>query len=680
MDSLMSTIARIAYLHESVALEAWDIIRDRMERDPHQERVGWGQQAGRINLSDPVLYFTNRFKTLPIGYEEYEMRRRWTYYRRLLNFHLPIQVEAFRSAGSYEDKDLVDAIRDDAQRDTASKNAWQTTDSLCKQSAWDVAIRMSLPDVIDWFPAALTETNGYTFSAIAEYAGYLRAKSAIPSLADRATLPIQGPLQAYYSAIKALGLMGDTLAVDALLRVTVDSSRVPLDLVLSIATVTHDTRSFSKLLSALESNETSDGMWLACAAATERILAANYPLEATDRQRLNAIVARDAVQTKDGYNLIISALGFLEIDEDQVNILRSLADGSKMETVRNKTLQTLARWNKFEAPFMHAALGLSEDPNSTGSYFLPIIRNRRIGVSDSETPSMETIFTIAVLFSIEPPRYMPAVLDVMSKGSSQEVWQLLGPALHGENLPDEVVTYFAEFLASDRGPFLGEPGLEALRAARPNLIFEILAPDGTPSFRSDWKAAVVREYSRAVDCGADKNSAVNAFIPLLRDPVRLVRYRAGRGLSLIEGDALFDACSMLKESDNSQDRTWGIEAASWLLDERKFVSFLDSALVDREKSVRQSAQASLTDRKRRHRADYYCSKICDKAVSGPLDVWHYAQALEHSCDDDSAWRLEEAAACAEVQSSMRAWLYWQAKKIQDSWERKEREWSEPRLE
>jgi hypothetical protein len=179
--------------------------------------------------------------------------------------------------------------------------------------------------------------------------------------------------------------------------------------------------------------------------------------------------------------------------------------------------------------------------------------------------------------------------------------------------------------------------------------------------------------------------AVRLLAKLLNDATYAVCRASARAMAKLDRSALKGICLGWAKSGRTDLRKRAAETSGWLADaavDPPNIAVHNDLLVDAEHQVRQAAEQSLADSRRRHWADFYLGKFQKPATEANdfvFATYPYGRALSHIADDMILRNLGKMILNYELAPNIRHWFAQLLKEAEKNWTKTTKEWLQPWL-
>jgi hypothetical protein len=676
--------------------EVWQLLTDLAEERPdefsHEFYLGKTAPSCNSVLVVPVM--------LEWLGKETEGRNNPAWGRYLIGLRLEECVRPRQLKGWEQSLNTaaIELLRQDACQDTGVDGFWTTEEDMVKKKAWETVLRAGHADALNWFDeAVVSETGRFLQQKIIECFALFRFES-LPEIIMKWITEEYDELSARkdsrefmrrMAAFRMARSSASREAFDALLNFGfTHQGKAMMQSVYALTEVAlhlignGDTSVVDELVEAAV-DRAQEHQRAAAAYALDHI-AFRFPsllLKHADR-----IVPTLYDPRREHYErgTLISVLGQLSEWQIPDELLRDMevwaheSDG----WVQGSSLEALAR---------HERLHKCHDLLSK------VLRLQRVGEKWDLEPNVERFkgapHIIGLLYHNHPEAFTPAIASLVRTLdwlSIPQVFETLRYS-HGEPnqsaLPRAIKDALVERIREKQSRTFGETEIFRLLA---ELTPKELTQEQWRGFWDNWlpdsRAALADALGEANLESATRGGAISHLQSLTGDGQYAVRRAAYRGLARQSMDALYRLCLSWSVASNVEVRQRVAEACGWLEGVNTedgsdaFEKLYQDLVTDREKSVREAAERTWKERRKRLWAEQYLSIIMN--VKGQtneeiLAAWRYGEALVHIGDDSCIRALREHLSKESLPPNTRYWIQQIIEKMQENWRKTTREWPEP---
>jgi len=659
-NSLLWVIADLALANPEEADTIWEAIETEITPSSLRTIEGAGNVTSQINSPKVVDFFLRQINTSTVSGDGVTggISPHYQIYNRMRNLSCSRHIDAYHHSSVRHSIELIEGIRQDACMDTAKETTWTTVESRLKRMAWDIGLRLNLDKITEWFPEALVEASSYVFGAVANLAGYIRATSAMPILHSMVKKE-DTEITAGVASIRALGNIGTRVAFDVLMDSCIKMGNdVPQALPDAIANSVLLMNDCAPLVESLINDSMDPLMRMACAAAAEQVAAKRAILLEPFKKQIVMLLSSPTNLPKRMAAYLIGSLGYLTVDEIGSTLLGEFAKRSDEEAMR--ALEALARWDR-----------LVENTNLLENLGLTVLGNRW---TVREKLDYRGTFTTGLLYTKHPQTFSPAAVRILSDDgyfeAVQVIWLL--QAMSSDSLTSDVEEALLKRIKNKTAERQIETeALDALMILSPDRFVSELHYNECAHWHAPARKAVAVCLGRIKNSVSSSSAATKTLQFLLSDPVLSVRREAARSLQVMDSTSLLTESQRLLASELPRDRECGIQGACWIVEDQTFQVMFTQARHDTEKLVRNAAREGCVERRERVLARVYLGHVLANNED-VLEVWHFGQALRDYGDDETVYRLQEAAQNPAFAPNKQAWMGWIAEGVKSRWDEKER--------
>jgi hypothetical protein len=136
---------------------------------------------------------------------------------QLLKANKPNQLSSFVKARETLTRDEREWLKAPAIKPTRNDTDFQTSESITKEAAWDVILRLGLKEAREWLPEAMEGEENFTLLELGEFASFIGVEKAALPL-SRIVLDEKADYRIGLGCLKSLGIIGTADALNALLE------------------------------------------------------------------------------------------------------------------------------------------------------------------------------------------------------------------------------------------------------------------------------------------------------------------------------------------------------------------------------------------------------------------------------------------------------------------------------
>lgn len=560
---------------------------------------------------------------------------------QLLNANKPNQLSSFTSARETLAQDERECLSRPAIRPTGNVTDFQTSESVTKEAAWSVILRLGLKEAREWLPAALEGEENFTLLKLAEFASFIGVEKAVSPL-SRIALDEKADYRIGLGCLKSLGVIGTADALDVLLKSRVHRQKggndeVPLALVEAIASACMTQKSCDVVWNRLRDPNSSVHLQKLCAYVIEDLSSfINAPLP--DVTELTDLLGTEDLSFP-GYDSLLLALPRYQ-HPVALDLLRQVGASNHQS---NELTQALAVSGLLiDFPNRIEALGLKKDAEHW------VI---------TKTLSATGALALLCLYRSDKS-FESAIIKVLEGDSLHLATQIVANLRNSDALSPPVRQALFNRALNWNGSYYADPlSLEALARTWAEPLLE----ESFIEKVSLWQSSARRAYlsSLKVALGEGCNSTVIAQLAcrFLVDDESDVRRDAAR--LALESNSLVlkrEVHALAKQQDPLDHAIFLLDAAFWLdSDWQEFAQFGAS---HREPLVREHCKTLSRERDELLLARDYLLTVLKS--TDYLDTWCYGQALLEVGKEETI-DLIYAGLPSEVYR--RSYLIWLAKEL-----------------
>ncbi len=676
-----------ASVSEEIQDHIWQVITDLFQR----QQTSF---AFDIYLGSDVVSRCNSIHVVPtllrwIGSEQGSAEVTADH-RRLLSLRLencvqPRQLQGWKSLTPSP----IPVLRQDACQDTRFEGRAATHEMHVKEAAWNTLFCMGYRNALNWFEEAVSgETNRYFRRQMCDLFACFQLDPLPVDVSHWITEPFDARLPASSAelvarlgAIKVARSTASRDSFEALLacglslegqnlREAVDALE---DVARSLAR-RGDHSVVSQLVGTVV--EHPEGRRRAAAGGAleplvaEGLLPEQYipPLTETLLQKED----RDPFER----SMIVAALGHLSEQEFPKELHLQLHQWARdrNDWLGIQSLFTLARQDALlDHEDLVAKVGLKRD----GEQWLVLS-----GTKYAEWAA----HVIGLLYVRHPAALLPAVASLVERLNWASVvpiiWSIyeVQRGKYQPSFPLEIAEALVRRIRQAQTQYSAELDVFQMMA---ELMPERLAQESWDAIWDEWLPDARVALADAL--GIANVSTNDRVVPLLRaltaDGQYAVRRAAYRGLAGQSPQSLQALCVMWSQASRVELRQRAAEAWAWLPEDSEVRTEVYQRLaVDAEQAVRETAQRTWQERRKREWANEYVARIRDvtgDTNEGNMAVWCYTQALTHVGDDTSIRVLRNDLRMRSLAPHLRYWLQRIIKETDEHWQKAISKWPQP---
>ncbi|MFP5260973.1 MAG: hypothetical protein ACLGJB_03605 [Blastocatellia bacterium] len=574
---------------------------------------------------------------------------------QLLKANLPSHIHIFRVAKNSLNSEEREWLKIPAVEPTGSTGQFNTLETLNKDAAWKVILRLGLDEARIWLPESMAGEIGFPLTKLGEIAGFLQVAEAVKPLAAAVTNKAT-KLGVGISCLRCLGVIGTPEALNAILesqvRIEHDGERlIPLDLVEALGTACIALRSYETVWNVLRDSDADKQIREAC-AHTIYDLSTYIGAPLPSAQELTRLL-RDEGATLPGYEQLVLTLWRFSDNVEVLGFLRELASSEYNQPELTQALALTGLLNEFPARI--EGLGIKR-------------------VDERWIAPEKLDFTVALallcLYRLDQS-FETAIVQVFEGGSVYPPLHLIANLRSTDHLSISVRQALWNYVLDENGPIASNrAALEAVARTRPDKLME----DSTIVEVSQWSSSARRAYLAAL-----------RTILVERCNTSIIAQIACQFLVDSESDVRRDAARLARDSDPAALRqaveqfvgraeeldqaVFMLNAAFWLEDDWSLYESLGHS--HREPLVRELTRTLSHERKEAKLAREYLPFVLES--HDYLDTWCYGQAVLELGNEETVDALY-AGLPSEVYR--RSYLIWLAKELEKRLEKQRKDQSE----
>jgi hypothetical protein len=604
--------------------------------------------TSKLDLPEVGFYILTKVLST---FEHFEKRNVLPPVNLLLNANKPEQLLFFSKARETLSVNELEALRIPAIKATGNEEDFHTAESIKKEAAWDVVLRLGLKQARQWLPPAMEGENNFTLLKLAEFASFLKIEEAVAPL-SRIVLDENADYVIALGCLKSLGVLGTPAALQALLNSRVHKQQggddqIPMDLIEAIASVCMTQNSFDAVWQKLRDPNSSNYVRRVCAFVLEDlsgIMKAPLP-------KVNELVnlLRSEGPNLPGYNGLLLALIRYQ-DPVAVDFLRELA-ASLYES--NELTQALAVSGLLpEFPDRIEKLGFKKKGDEW--------------VITKELTDVDALALLCLYRS--DATFQNAVVKVLKGDLLYVATQIIANLKKSDELSPPVrQTLLERAIHWNDRYFADRLSLEALARTWPEPMLEESFIKTVSRWNSSARQAYISSLKVAVDEGSDQHIIAQLACRFLEDDDTDVRRDAARLALASDPDILRKEIHVLAKKEESLDQAiFLLDAAFWL--DSEWQQFAPLAASHPEPLVREHYRTLEREREELLLSQTYLPLILKS--EDYLDTWCYGQALLENGNEET---IDHIYAALPSQVYRRSYLLWLAKEIKQGLEKKRKE-------
>jgi hypothetical protein len=563
--------------------------------------------------------------------------------------NLPKQLKDLQETRDRLGESQLELFRQIAVKPTGNAVKFQTSESLNKESIWQIILRLGLSQARKWLPDALKDEVNFTVLDLAEIAAFLQigdSAEALSAIIDDESIE----LGIRIGCLRHLGVLGTKEALIALIASPVrivqnGTPYIPRDMVEAIVSACMSLKDSTLVWETVQSDKYDRTVREACAYAIADLSNfTNPPIPSPD---LMVGLLRAHGPSLPGYDQIVAALAPFGGDDETLTFLREIA-ATLYES--KEVLETLAITGVLaEFPDRISRLGLIQDGT---------------GWTVKGPLTDAAAFALVQLFKRDPA-FEPALRYVITEGSFSEVIQITSFISSADLVSDEVRDLLWSRACQRNGPNSSERStLEAVAKIWPQALLR----EGTVQLVSQWSSSAKRAYLACFDSVEPKGSYAHEIATtashFLSDPNGDVRRDAARLARRTDANVLSKAVDHFVAFHSHLDKAvFGLDAAVWLDDQWLRIKTIGEG--HREPLVRKRTEELSKERADSALAAKYAATVLQS--KDYLETWCYGQAIVELGNEDT---LEMLTTNLPPEVYRRHYLNWLSEELEKRLEKR----------
>ena len=531
---------------------------------------------------------------------------------QILKANLHKQLEAIREVGKklkIKDKKV---LKDSAVTPTYNESSYQTLESLNKDSAWDIILRLGLIEAKSWLPEAMREERNFTLVNLAEISGYIQAFEAIGilgRLVQDETLDYRYGL----GCVKALAMLPSDYTIEVLLNNKVHNQKwgdghIYSGVVEALSAVCISLQSCEIIWNKLRDRDTDQVIRKIC-AYTIQDLSSFLKAPLPQRQELVGFMK----ESYDKPEIFDSLLATLHRYFDEPEILEFLQTVAETEYQSSKLTEALASSGLLlKYPERLQKLGFRRDKK---------------GWALEPTSDSLAAFALYCLYRYDES-FEPAVIKLIndarffSSPSNQVILNLKKTDRVSKDIKKSILKRALKF----NGPNSTDTyTLEAAARVFPDGLLNKKTVSEVFNWHSGARYGFLESLKQTVDYSKKSRKVADIFNQFIPDKDRAVRRLAGRLLRDINPKILEKTVTTLaNESSDLHNAVFMLDAA-YYLDDITWNRIEKLGAKHRESLVRNLARSLSSERKNTLLANNYADDLLKS--KDLLSTWHLGQAI-----------------------------------------------------
>lgn len=591
-----------------------------------------------IDLPDVGVYVLTQVLN---AFEQFGKRNVLPPVNQLLNANKPKQLSSFVKATETLPLYQREWLKVPAIKPTGNDTDFQTSESVTKEAAWDVILRLGLKQAREWLPEAMEGEENFTLLKLAEFASFLRIENAVFPL-SRIVLNEKADYRIGLGCLKSLGIIGSDEALDALLESRVHkqeggNDEIPLVLIEAIGSACMTQKSCDRVWKRLCDAKSSAHVRKVCAYVIEDLSGfMNAPLP--DVNELTTLLRLEG-SSLPGYDSLLLPLPRYQ-DPIALDLLREIGASDHQSNELTQALAVSGLLADFPARI--EALGLKKD----GGYWII-----------TKTLSATAALALLCLYRSDPS-FERAVVKVLEDDSLHLATQIVANLRSSDSLSPPVRQALLKRALDWNGRhFADRLSLEALARTWAEPLLEESFIETVSLWESSARRAYISALRVALDMGGNSNVIAQLACRFLVDDESEVRRDAAR-LTLESNPVVLRKAvdALAEKQDNLDQAIFLLDAAFWLdSDWQQFAGFGAS---HREPLVRDHYKTLAGEREELLLARTYLPMVLKS--EDYLETWCYGQALLEVGKEET---VDHIYAGLPPQVYSRSYLIWLAKEL-----------------
>lgn len=571
----------------------------------------------------------------------------------LLNANLPNQIRVFLAANKSLSSKQRELLKGPAVDPTGSEG-YQTAETLNREAAWNVILRLGLSEARQWLPEAMSQEANFTVLDVAEIASFLQVTEAVKPLA-RIVKDETLSVGIGVGCLKSLGILGTQEAFDALLESQVrikhgEERLIPRALVKAIVSICMTLGSCELAWKVLSNPSAHNEIREACAYAIEdlsRLL--NSPVPFVD----DIIrILRTEGESLPGYNQLVLSLSRFK-DSEALEFLRALGNSNQESRELTQALGLTGLLNEF--PERIEKLGLkrmgedwvvAQHLDDTGAFALLLLHR------------IDSSFELAVREVLADSSRHPAIQITANLRGSDQLTDSLRQALW------EHALYWNSTIFADRS------ALEAVARTFPEKLLEASSLVEVSQWGSSARRTYLASLRTILEDHGHAAAVARIACQFLVDEESAIRRDAAWLARDSDQSILKEAVdSFATNADELESAIFMLDAGLWL--EKDWEIYEERGRTHPEPTVREHAQRLSQERKDIDLARAYLKIILESRDY--LGTWCFGQALLELGNEETIYALRTGL---PPEVYRRAYLIWLANALEKRVEKRRQDQAE----
>jgi hypothetical protein len=570
---------------------------------------------------------------------------------QLLHANKPKQLSSFVKAKENLSLLQRELLKIPAIKATGNEEDFHTSESITKEAAWDVVLRLGLKEARQWLAEAMQDEQNFTLLELAKFASFLNVEEAVFPL-SRIVLDEKADYVIALGCLQSLGVIGTTAALDALFESRVHKQKggdddIPMDLIEAIASACMTQNSCGAVWKRLSDPKSSTYLRRVCAYVIEDLSGyMNAPLPHVN-ELINLL--RSEGSSLPAYDSLLLPLSRYQ-DPRALDFLRELGASDYQSNALTQALAVSGLLLEF--PDRIEELGFKKNGNEW-----------------TITKSLSDVAALALLCLYRSDAsFENAVIKVLKADSLYLATQIIANLKNSDKLSLPVrQTLFERAVHWNGRYFADRLSLEAMARTWPERLLEESFIETVSLWTSSARQAYISSLRVALDEGSSKNIIAQLACRFLVDDESEVRRDAARLVLASDPNVLRNEVHALAEKqDNLDEAIFLLDAAFWLDSEWQQFALLGAS--HREPLVREHCKTLEREREELLLSRTYLPLVL--MSKDYLETWCYGQALLEIGNEETVDHIYAALPSRVYQ---RSYLLWLAKEIKKRLEKKRKE-------
>lgn len=604
--------------------------------------------TSKIDLPEVGFYILTKVLST---FEQFEKRNVLPPVNLLLHANKPGQLFALVQARETLSIDDLEFLRVAATKATGNEEDFHTSESITKEAAWDVVLRLGLKEARQWLPEAMQNEQNFTLLELAKFASFLNVEDAVSPL-SRIVLDEKADYVIGLGCINSLGVIGTNAALEALFESRVQrqesgKDEITFDLIEAIASACMTQNSCGAVWRRLSDVKSSTYLRRVCAYVIEDLSGyVNAPLPHVN-ELINLLHSEGP--SLPGFDSLLLSLPRYQ-DSLALDFLRELGASDHQS---NELTQALAV-SGLLPEFPHRIEELGFRKNVTGWTI---------------TKNLSDVAALALLCLYrEDASFESAVVEILQGDSLYLATQIIANLKNSDQLSLLVrQTLFERAVQLNGRYFADRLSLEAIARTWPEPLLEAPFIEVVSLWNSSARQAYISSLRVAFDGGTNKNIIAKLACRFLVDDESEVRRDAARLVLASDPSVLRkEVYALAEKQDNLDQAIFVLDAAFWLDSEWPQFALLGAS--HREPLVRGHCKRLEREREELLLARTYLPLVL--MSEDYLETWCYGQALLEIGGEEA---VDHIHAGLPSQVYRRSYLLWLAKEIKKRLEKKRKD-------